>query len=239
MPRLRAPAADAGELARMLGGFAREEQRLAAAGGARWRLPMQVEIAFDLSPFLAKEMRKEKSWTELPPEPREEASASGRLERRRRVTVLGHQPRPDLDVAIFDRRETRVDVPLLRVGLDAGQRAVEKRGVGLVLPVMLERVKVGRRSGCHDGKYGRSRKWPRLARKPLGTRSVSDRIAETNRLHEDLCDGLSMLPARSPSAPVCSRLRGRRGLALAATTTRFESTRTTTVVSRMTAIAPR
>src|SRR6185295_20190662 len=50
------------------------------------------------------------------------------------------------------------------------------------------------------------------------------------RLHEVLCDGLSILPARLPFLPAFSRRKGRRDLAPGATTHRFERTPTTTVV---------
>ena len=62
---------------------------------------------------------------------------------------IGQQLRPDLNVAIFYSCKTGVDVALLRVGLDAREGAIEKSGVGFVLPVVLERMNVGLCRGAH------------------------------------------------------------------------------------------
>jgi hypothetical protein len=104
---------------------------------------MEVEIAFDLAPFFAKKMREQESGPESSPQPREQSRPRRRSKATRRMTKLGEQIRPDLDVSVFDDREPGVHVALVRVRFDAGERAVQKRGVGLVLPVVLERMNVG------------------------------------------------------------------------------------------------
>jgi hypothetical protein len=111
---------------------------------------MEIEIALYFAAFLAQQVREKEARAKSTAEPGQESSPGRGAERRGSVTEVRQKPSPDLDVAILDRRETGVHVPLLQIGFDAGQRAIEKRGVRLVLPVMLERVNVRRRS-CRHG----------------------------------------------------------------------------------------
>ena len=84
------------------------------------------------------------------------------------MTVLGEQPRPDLDVTILYRGEASVDVLLFWVRLDIRQRAIQERRIGLVLPVMLEGMEVGLRCGGHTDKYADPRKWVETVTAPTG-----------------------------------------------------------------------
>src|SRR5215831_13152737 len=72
MPRLRALAADARELAGMLRRFTRQQQRLTTTRGASRRLLMQVEVSLYLTALLSKEVRKQKLGSEASAEPREQ-----------------------------------------------------------------------------------------------------------------------------------------------------------------------
>ena len=58
--------------------------------------------------------------------------------------MLREEARPHFHVAVFHFREALVDVPLGGVGFRTGEDAVEIRGVGLVLPMVLEGVEVRR-----------------------------------------------------------------------------------------------
>ena len=138
---------------------------------------MQIEVSPYFATLLSKEVRKQKAGSESTPEPREQAGARGRTEWQRRVTVLGEQLRPDLDVAVLHRGEATVDVLLLRVGLDVRQGAIQERRIGLVLPVMLESMEVRLRCGSHAGKYADPRKWVEGMSHPteLGSRTGGNR----------------------------------------------------------------
>jgi len=103
---------------------------------------MEVEIPFDLAPFLTEEMWQEKAGPESTAEPRQESSTRGGAKASGRMPQVGEKLRPDLDVTVFDRGKAGVHVALLRIGLDPGQGAIQERGVGLVLPVVLESVDV-------------------------------------------------------------------------------------------------
>ena len=79
-------------------------------GAPRRRPLVKVQVALHLASFLAEEVRKQEARPEPPPQPCEQPSARGGTERPRRVTQLGEQLRPDLDVSVFDRGEACVDV---------------------------------------------------------------------------------------------------------------------------------
>jgi len=143
----------------MLRGLTGEQQRLTTTWRASRRFLVEVEIPFDLAAFFSKEMRQQKPRSKAAAEPRQQASSRRRSERRRGLTVLREESRPDLDVTILDCRKPPVDVLLLRVRLDISQCAIQERRIGFVLPMVLEGVKVRRRRGCHDEKYADSRKW--------------------------------------------------------------------------------
>jgi hypothetical protein len=77
-----------------------------------------------------------------------------------------HQVAPDDHVAILYFSEARVDVLLFLVGLGGGQNAIEIRSVGFVLPMVLERVEVGRGAvlrglehGGHSGNIAEPSRW--------------------------------------------------------------------------------
>ena len=62
--------------------------------------------------------------------------------RRDLVSMLLQQRRPDLNVTVLDLGQSQIQRLLLRVRLRPGKDAVQVRGIGLVLPMMLEGVKV-------------------------------------------------------------------------------------------------
>jgi hypothetical protein len=71
--------------------------------------------------------------------------------------MLPEQRRPDLQMPILDLREPPIHVLLRGIGLRLREHAIEEGGVGLVLPVMLERVEIGstaRSAGCGGGGHG-------------------------------------------------------------------------------------
>ena len=63
--------------------------------------------------------------------------------------MFRHEISPDNDVPVFNFGKPRVDVLLAGIGFSSGENAVEERGVGLVLPVVLESVDVGADCGGH------------------------------------------------------------------------------------------
>ena len=142
VPGLPALSGDLAERGRVLRGFARECQCLRAAGCAARSLAMHVEVRLDLAPFFLEQHRQQKAGAEPAPECGQQFRASARTKFRRRMSVLGEQVGPDYDVPIFDVRQTRIDVFLLRVGLRRGEKAIEIRGVRFILPMVLEGVYV-------------------------------------------------------------------------------------------------
>jgi hypothetical protein len=59
--------------------------------------------------------------------------------------MLRKQLCPDLDVSVFDFRQAPIEILLLWIRFRVGKQAIEIGGVCLVLPMVLERVQVGRR----------------------------------------------------------------------------------------------
>ena len=96
--------------------------------------------------------------------------------------MLRHQFAPDDYMPVLYISETGIDVLLLRIRFRFAEDSIEKRGVGLVLPVMLERVNirfVTRRSfgfggGSHVWKYARAVKLSALKRwQPFADKEMS------------------------------------------------------------------
>jgi len=61
---------------------------------------------------------------------------------------------PDLDVAVLDCCQSPIQVALLLIRFGVGEEAIQVRGIRLVLPMMLECVKVGSNRRAHDRKLG-------------------------------------------------------------------------------------
>src|SRR5674476_1223540 len=59
------------------------------------------------------------------------------------AAMARQQGGPDLEVSVFNVSQTPIDVLLGWVRLGIGQKAIEIRRIGLVLPMMLECVEVG------------------------------------------------------------------------------------------------
>ena len=135
----------------MLGRLAREEQRLAASGDAIGRRAMHGEIAAHLAPLLREQHREQKLGAEPLSEQREQTRAAARAESLGRAPAIGEQLSPDLEMPVLDDREPQVDVALCRIGFRLREDAVQKCGVRLVLPVVLECVEV-RRAGADVGR---------------------------------------------------------------------------------------
>jgi hypothetical protein len=115
---------------------------------------MHVEIAFDLATFLGKQHREEEPGAEHPTEHGQQTCACARLECPRVAVVLSQQPAPHLYVPVFDLGQAAIEVFLFGIRLGVRQQSVEVRRVGLVLPMVLEGVEVGRSGGVgrHAGK---------------------------------------------------------------------------------------
>jgi len=65
------------------------------------------------------------------------------------TAVLGQEIGPNLNVPVLDLSQPEIEGLLLRVLLFRGEYAVQKGGIRLVLPMMLEGVEVG--AGRWDG----------------------------------------------------------------------------------------
>src|SRR5512146_192779 len=117
MPRLAHPSGNPVQRLGMLGRFSRELQRFTRAWRTAFRLPVHVEIAFDLAPLFSEQHRQEKARTEDFAEAGEQSSAGTRIEGARLPAVLAQQPRPDLDMAVLDFGEPAIEVAFFRVGL--------------------------------------------------------------------------------------------------------------------------
>ena len=59
------------------------------------------------------------------------------------ASMLCEQTGPDMEMPVFHVRQSSIDVLLGRVGLRIGQQTIQERGVGLILPVMLEGIEIG------------------------------------------------------------------------------------------------
>src|SRR3954463_4064732 len=115
---------------------------------------MHVEIAFDLAAFLSEQHWKQEARTKHLAERREQTRARTGTERLRRPAVLAQQLAPDVHVPILDRGESREQVALRCVRLRLCEKTIQIRRIGLVLPMMRERVKIGSRlrwCGCGAG----------------------------------------------------------------------------------------
>src|SRR5688572_17357299 len=132
---------------RELGGvfrtFLRELQRLCTTGGFRRRLPVHREVLAHFTAFLTQQQRHKRPRSESLAQLREDPRARRGTELPGRTAAFHEQPRPDRGVLLFDIAQTAEYRRALLVGLEAGEDAVEVRGVAFVLPVLLERAKVG------------------------------------------------------------------------------------------------
>ena len=163
MPWFLFAAGDPRERGRVSRGFARELQRFASPRRPSRRRAMRIEDDLDLAPFLLRNVAVEKPCRKCSPASRGGErvpfSSPGVL------PVLRQHTRPDLHVPLLHRREPAVNVALSLVRLGVRRMLVEKRGVGLVLPMLGESVKVGRNDGALRGcRLVRSRPEGRLAR---------------------------------------------------------------------------
>jgi hypothetical protein len=127
----------------MLSRLLRQQQRFIATRDAKPSRPMHVEVRLDLASLLGEQHGQQESRPEPAAEEGEQARTAGGAVRAKGPAVLREQVGPDLEVTIFDVGQAAIDVLLLRVRLGLGEEAVEKRRVGLVLPVVLECVEVG------------------------------------------------------------------------------------------------
>src|SRR5690242_4864924 len=109
---------------------------------------MHVEVCLYLTPLLREEHRQQESGAEHASQRRKQARARAGPERPNGSTVIREQLRPDLDVPVLDGGQAQIEVPLLGVSLRARQYTIQVRGVGLVLPMMLEGVQVGDGARC-------------------------------------------------------------------------------------------
>ena len=173
--------------------FASEQQRFAASGRAARRPLVQVEVAFYFATFLSEQERQEEARSKPAPEPCEQSRARGCTEPLWRMPELGEQLGPDLDVAILDDGEARVHVAFFGVGFHARQRSIQERGVGLVLPVVLERVDVGRGRKRHVGKYARVGRERGTRERELGTGNWERGTGNTGLRAACFCSELRLL----------------------------------------------
>src|SRR5207249_3779857 len=87
--------------------------------------------------------RQQVAGTKAAPEPGSQPRVKRRSSPLDRMTVLGEEFLPNLDVAFLDSGELDVDVFAVGVVLLAGEGEIEVGRVGLVLPVMEPLVDVG------------------------------------------------------------------------------------------------
>jgi hypothetical protein len=103
---------------------------------------MEREIPFDLSSLFGEKQGKQEAWPHPLSKKREETRPGAGTVRSRCPAMAAKHVGPDVDVPIFHRSEPPIDVASPLVLLAVRKYAVEKGRVGLVLPVMLELIKV-------------------------------------------------------------------------------------------------
>jgi hypothetical protein len=108
---------------------------------------VQIEVAFDFAAFLGEEHGEEEPRAKAAAQPRQQPGPAAGAEWVWRLAMLAEQGAPDLDVSVFNLGEPLVDIALGLIGLGGRQDAVQERRVGLVLPVVLKCVQIGRRRG--------------------------------------------------------------------------------------------
>ena len=113
---------------------------------------MHVEVRFNFTPFFGEEHWEQKSGAKPPAKPLQQLGAACWLERADTTAVFHYQIGPNRDMTVFDVGEAPVHIGLLRVWFERGEDAIQVRGVGLVLPVMLKGVQVGN-VGAHVIQY--------------------------------------------------------------------------------------
>src|SRR6185437_1738351 len=128
----------------VLGGFAGEDQRFFLSLAACGRPAMHVEVAANFASLLGQQRGEEQARSKGAAKKGQHARARRGSERLRRPAVAREDLAPDRDMAVLDLGEPQVQVALPRIGLSRGELPVEERGIGLVLPVMLELVEVRR-----------------------------------------------------------------------------------------------
>jgi hypothetical protein len=104
---------------------------------------MQREIALYFAAFLSEKQRKQEIGAEASPEKGEQPGPSAWPVTRRGASVPRQELRPDLYVPVLDACQAGVDVASLCIAFRGSKDAIEESGVRLVLPVVLEVVKVG------------------------------------------------------------------------------------------------
>lgn len=150
MPRLAGTPGDLIERLGMLRRLARERERLALAGNSCRRARMHGEVALYLAPFLRQKHREQELGTQPATEQCEQASASAGAMPADGTAMLREKASPDLDVPVLDFSQPQIQGLLAFVRLRGGEDAIEKCGVGLVLPVMLEGMQIrSHESGGH------------------------------------------------------------------------------------------
>jgi hypothetical protein len=179
VPGLAAAAGDAVERRGVLGRLLGEHQRLVAAGHAAPCGAVHVEVRLHLAPLLGQQHGQEEPGPEPAAEEGQQTRACRRTMVAGRAPVLRQQRRPDLEVAVLHLGEPAIDALLRRVRLGVGEHAVEIGSVGLVLPVVMEGLEVGRaarRGGSGSGHGGNIEK-PGSG-KPFSGRTVSDQATD-------------------------------------------------------------
>ena len=105
---------------------------------------MHVEVRLYLASFLLEQRGEEKARSETASEGGEQSRSRAGPMRPQLTPVLCQQVLPDLDVLVLDLGQPEVQRLLVRVVFSRCQHAIQERGIGLVLPVVLEGVQIRR-----------------------------------------------------------------------------------------------